>query len=238
MHFYRRPFPVHAMSFDLDDTLYDNRPVIDRVEREMVRWLHTNHPISATLPLDSWKQLKQDIATANPELKHDVTLWRQMQIKHGLIHLGYSEPKAQQASELGIKHALWLRNQVTVPDNTHRVMAELAKHIPLVAITNGNVDPSRIGLGDYFQLILKAGPDGRSKPFGDMFRQATHFLGVPPGRILHVGDHLKTDVMGAIHAGFQACWINDQQKNIAMEHSSRLLPHIEISTLEELLLLV
>ncbi|PWI31891.1 5-amino-6-(5-phospho-D-ribitylamino)uracil phosphatase YigB [Vibrio albus] len=237
MQFYRRPSPIQAMSFDLDDTLYDNRPVIERLEQEMIVWLHNHHPLTATLPLNAWSKLKQDIATASPQLRHDVTLWRKMQIKHGLIQLGYSESSAETASEAAIQQVLWLRNQVDVPDNTHNVMAELAAKIPLVAITNGNVDPHRIGLGDYFQLILKAGPDGRSKPFADMFSQAAEFLELPPENILHIGDHLKTDVTGALHAGFQACWINDQKKNIITEKYSRLLPHIEINRLEELLLL-
>lgn len=32
MHFYRQLPVIEAMTFDLDDTLYDNRPVIRRVE--------------------------------------------------------------------------------------------------------------------------------------------------------------------------------------------------------------
>jgi len=235
MQFYRRPLPIRAMSFDLDDTLYDNRPVIERLEQEMIVWLSHHHPVTATLPLSSWQQLKQDIAAENPALRHDVTLWRETQIKYGLMQLGYTETKAEEASEAAIRQVLWLRNQVDVPDNTHRVMAELATQLPLVAITNGNVDPHKIGLGDYFQLILQAGPDGRSKPFADMFAQTAEFLAIPPAHILHIGDHLKTDVVGALGAGFQACWINDQQRNIAAETQSRLLPHVEITRLEELL---
>lgn len=32
MRFYRPLSPVRAMTFDLDDTLYDNRPVMDKTE--------------------------------------------------------------------------------------------------------------------------------------------------------------------------------------------------------------
>ena len=51
MHFYRSTGPIKAMSFDLDDTLYDNRPVIRHVEQQMVLWLHSHHPLSATRSL-------------------------------------------------------------------------------------------------------------------------------------------------------------------------------------------
>ena len=36
MHFYRQLPVIEAMTFDLDDTLYDNRPVIRRVEAQVV----------------------------------------------------------------------------------------------------------------------------------------------------------------------------------------------------------
>ena len=36
MHFYRRWQPVAAISFDLDDTLYDNGPAIVRAEQWML----------------------------------------------------------------------------------------------------------------------------------------------------------------------------------------------------------
>ncbi|PJC84975.1 2-haloalkanoic acid dehalogenase [Vibrio sp. HA2012] len=237
MQFYKCLSPIHAITFDLDDTLYDNRPVIKRLEKEMLIWLHSHHPLSAALSADKWHQIKQNIADTTPEIRHDVTLWRTQQIKQGLIQLGYSELKARQASETAIQHVLWLRNQIDVPKDTHRVMAELARHFPLVAITNGNVNPHKIGLGDYFQLILQAGPDGRSKPFSDMFSQAADFLSLSPRQILHVGDHLRTDVTGALQAGFQACWINNQKRQIKHEPESRLLPHLEINQLEELLVL-
>ncbi|MFY3758398.1 5-amino-6-(5-phospho-D-ribitylamino)uracil phosphatase YigB, partial [Escherichia coli] len=39
MHFYRPLRPLAALTFDLDDTLYDNRPVIAETERQSVAFL-------------------------------------------------------------------------------------------------------------------------------------------------------------------------------------------------------
>ena len=75
MHIYRRLKEVKAISFDLDDTLYDNYPVIVRVEKEMVKWLHHHHPVSASVPVEKWHQFKKQVLTGQPELKHDVTRW-------------------------------------------------------------------------------------------------------------------------------------------------------------------
>jgi putative hydrolase of the HAD superfamily len=117
-------------------------------------------------------------------------------------------------------------------------MQALSEKLPLVAITNGNVDPHKIGLGDYFQLILKAGPDGRAKPYPDMFTQAQEHLGIKAEHILHVGDHLISDVYGAKVSGFQACWFNDKNVNIQQASKARVLPDIEISQLRDLMRLI
>lgn len=61
------------------------------------------------------------------------------------------------------------RSQIVVPDVTHQILSTLAEKFPLAVITNGNADPYACGLGDYFQFVLKAGPDGRAKPFSDMY---------------------------------------------------------------------
>ncbi|CAH8210915.1 5-amino-6-(5-phospho-D-ribitylamino)uracil phosphatase YigB [Vibrio aestuarianus] len=237
MHFYRSTGPIKAMSFDLDDTLYDNRPVIRHVEQQMVLWLHRHHPLSATRSLAWWQQLKLRLAQQQPLLRHDVTQWRFKQIEQGLIELGYSSEQALEAANAAIEEVLRLRNLVTVPQETHRVMTELAKRMPLVAITNGNVDPHRIGLGDYFELILKAGPDGLAKPHPELFDKARIHLALPANSILHVGDHLVTDVQGAKCNGFQACWYNDQGNTLLANRKAKILPDIEINQLSSLLLL-
>ena len=67
------------------------------------------------------------------------------------------------------------------------MLTQLEK-IPLIAITNGNANPLSCGLGQYF-TYFKAGPDGRSKPYPDMFDKAASLLKLPHQNILHVGDH-------------------------------------------------
>ncbi|NAW57667.1 MULTISPECIES: 5-amino-6-(5-phospho-D-ribitylamino)uracil phosphatase YigB [unclassified Vibrio] len=237
MQCYRQLNPVKAMTFDLDDTLYDNRPVIRRVEEQMVVWLHTHHPLTASESHNWWTALKIRLAQLEPALRHDVTLWRFRQIEQGLIELGYTPAQAELAAQAAIEEVLRLRSDFTVPQETHRVLGQLAQRMPLVAITNGNVDAERIGLAGYFQRVLKAGPDGRAKPYPDMFDQAREQLGLDAAEILHVGDHPVTDVAGALDNGFMACWFNDQPANLRENRKARLLPHLTISRLEQLLAL-
>lgn len=238
MKFYRHLNSIKAMTFDLDDTLYDNRPIIRRVEADMVMWLHNNHPISATQSLHWWQELKLSLASKDAWLPNDVTQWRFKQIEQGLILLGYSIEEAQLAAQQAIEEVLRLRSDFVVPTETHRVMNLLSQALPLVAITNGNVNAEAIGLAPYFSKVLKAGPDGYAKPHADLFNQAAAHLDLEPCHILHVGDHLITDVQGAKNSGFQACWFNDQKKDILKSRRATLLPDVEVTQLADLLDLI
>ncbi|UTV27673.1 5-amino-6-(5-phospho-D-ribitylamino)uracil phosphatase YigB [Photobacterium atrarenae] len=238
MQFYRTFQPPKALTFDLDDTLYDNRPVIRRAEQAMYDWLAEVHPISHALTRKDWLRLKLKLAEYNPLLRHDVTRWRYELLKIGLMQLGYAQTQAAQAAEAGVRHVLVVRNQVDVPAETHRVLRELGKRVPMLAITNGNVDAVQIGLSPYFSRVLVAGRDGLAKPEPDLFAQAVALLGVPAADILHVGDHLVTDVGGAKLHGMQACWLNDQQRQLSREPKAKWLPDVEIHHLSQLLDLV
>lgn len=234
MHCYRSLSKIHAMTFDLDDTLYDNGPVICALEHKVHQWLQLQHPASHLMTMQDWLELKIKLAQQDPRLRDDVSLWREVQLTTGFKLLGYSEASAKQATEEAMSLVSIYRNQIDIPAITHTVMQKLSKKIPLIAITNGNVDAEKIGLSDYFEQVYRAGPDGRSKPHADLFQRAQQHLSLPAHHILHVGDHLKTDVFGAKNNGFQACWFNDKQRQISNE-KVKVLPDIEISSLSELL---
>ncbi len=237
MIFYRQLCPVRAMTFDLDDTLYDNKPVILETEAKAMAWMHQNHPVSASRSNRWWHEVKRQVLAEDSWLKNDVTAWRHRQIVTGLGLLGYSPLQAEKAAGELIEQVLYYRSDFVVPQAAHQVLETLSQAMPLVAITNGNVDVERIGLSDYFALVLKAGPDGYAKPHRALFDKATTFLGLPPSQVLHVGDHLVSDVQGAKNSGLSACWFNDQSKNIIEQSRATILPDVEVQDLQELVLL-
>lgn len=238
MHFYRPLSPIKAITFDLDDTLYDNHPVIDKTEEEVLRFVREYDARFNHFDNSDLYTFRHIVAEQDPEVCHDITRWRWLSAKMMFCHYGYNKDEALKGADDIMAHFTYWRNQITIPESTHETLALLAKKVPLVAITNGNAQPEACGLGDYFQFVLKAGPDGRSKPFCDMYRLAAQRLDIAPQAILHVGDNLITDVEGAIKSGMQACWINTGNKTLMKEKDVRLLPHIEISQLASLLSLV
>lgn len=238
MHFYRPLNAIRALTFDLDDTLYDNGPVILRTEQLSLEYLQQQHPVFANMQRDDFVQVRNRLRESEPDIYHDVTMWRWHAIVSVLIREGYSRVQAEAGADDAMERFRQLRSDITVPESTHITLRTLAEHFPLVAITNGNAEPGLCGLDPYFTFILRAGPDGRSKPFSDMFSVAARRLGESPEHILHVGDDLITDVLGAIQSGYQACWINDRESSLIRAESCRLLPHLEISRLASLLSLL
>lgn len=238
MRFYRPVGQLSALTFDLDDTLYDNRPVILRTEQESLLFVQQYHPSLNTLESTDLHRIRQSLREAEPDIYHDVTEWRRRAVERVMLEGGLSAQEAAVGAEAAMQNFAKWRSRVDVPQETHDTLAKLAEKWPLVAITNGNAQPELFGLNDYFKFVLRAGPDGRAKPFNDMYHLAAERLNIPLGEILHVGDDLTTDVAGAIRCGMQACWIKPEGADLLTASDSRLLPHLEISRLASLTTLI
>lgn len=233
MHIYRPLQPIKAITFDLDDTLYDNVPVIKKAELALIQKLQTINGL-AHLTLDRFNQLKQHMREIDPDIYHDVVAWRIMTLRYLFAKINLSASQIDENVQDMMAHFTYWRHQIDIPANIHQLLNCLAKRVPLAVITNGNVEVVKIGIDHYFEFSLRGGIDGRSKPYPDIFTLAAKKLAVSPANILHVGDNLYTDVMGAIDAGMQACWLNLTGKNIYYQADRQVLPHVEITDLAAL----
>ncbi|WP_434145648.1 HAD-IA family hydrolase [Photobacterium leiognathi] len=238
MRIYNQLMPIRALTFDIDDTLYDSRPVISRVEQAVILWLLKILPSHLTFDVNSWLKLQQQLVTIDPMLKHDIRERRRKTLKIGLMQLGFRLNEAEVLAQQGIDVVIEMRNQIDIPDETHIVLKELSAHFPLIGLTNGDVDVDKIGLSQYFVEVYYAGRDGLSKPEPDLFNLAKQKFQFPAENILHVGNHLKADVYGAKQCGFQACWFNNQKQQIPQEPKVNNLPDVEITQLSQLLEMV
>jgi putative hydrolase of the HAD superfamily len=101
----------------------------------------------------------------------------------------------------------------------------------LFAISNGNADLQRCGIGDLFDGHVTAIAAGAAKPDARIFAALERMAGVSAAEVLHVGDDPLADVVGATRAGMQAVWLNRDSRRWpeALEPPART-----ISTLAEL----
>ncbi len=238
MKFYRSLQPIKAMTFDLDDTLYDNYSVMITLEKQFLHWLNQHAHGGQEWTKQEWHQRRKQTFSANRLLGHDMTKLRQATLQAGLSARGIESDQQQTLIRQAMGHVYHWRNQVEISDSTHQIMAQLQQKLPLVAITNGNVDVNEIGLSDYFEFTLHAGPDGAAKPHADLFDKACQKLDIAAQHILHVGDHLISDVAGAQAAGYQSAWLNLSGDSLSQHKKINVLPNLEIDNLASLLELI
>ncbi len=231
MRIYKALSPIRALSFDLDDTLYPNSAVIAKAEVAMQQRLAQLLPASFHNNSLYWFEQRKILAREDVEVRHDVSRWRLLALERGLTTQGLSVCEAGEIAELAMSAFLQARTDIQLPPTVRPLLQQLAARFPLVAITNGNADIQQMGIADLFQCALRAGPDGRMKPYPDLFLAAAERLQLQPQHILHIGDHVKSDVMGALNAGCQAAWLNLTPGSLL---KLKTLPQLEIHQLEEL----
>ncbi|WP_199610271.1 HAD-IA family hydrolase [Flocculibacter collagenilyticus] len=231
--------PIKAISFDLDDTLYHNAPVIARAEQAQQRYLIAHAPKVKYVEHGYWREIRHQLIHEQPYLGHDISQLRKEVIKTGLMQLGYDARFAKQLAAHAFTVFLAQRNNITIPEFIKALLSTLQQHYKLIAITNGNADINQFGLADYFEFSVSAGSTPlndastvfKMKPHASMFEFALAQLAIQPSELLHVGDSHNSDVLGALRAGCQTAWLDHEQSL-----SARLaLPHIYIDDITELM---
>lgn len=235
MKYYRPLKPFKAISFDLDDTLYDNHPIIKKAESDFLLHLNKTHSELSELTQHQWLLYKSHLAQEDPALKEDVSLWRLAILKRIMVIYGIPEYKAIEYAKQAFNTFLQLRSNFLVPQESIKLLEKLALSYPVIAITNGNVDEKQIGLHDKFKFILKAGNGLKAKPQNDLFIEAANRLNIEVSEILHIGDHLISDIFGAQNSGAQAIWFNPHKQAL---NEAKLLPTVEINCLDQLYSLI
>lgn len=238
MRFFRTLQPIKAITFDLDDTLYNNDPIIRNAEQALNDYIAQHYPLAAALNQQQWLDIKRKLIRDEPALASDMGQLRMKTLRHALRQDVTEAPKLSEAAKACFTCFYDARSAFSLSDSVHQLMATLADKVPLVAITNGNVDPHKTGLAPYFKSIFHASITRPAKPAPHMFDETANLLNLPPAHILHVGDNLEKDVKGAIDAGFQAAWFAANRPMVLNNEPVSVLPHVALNALEDLLLLL
>ncbi|MET0540805.1 MAG: HAD-IA family hydrolase [Variovorax sp.] len=196
---------IGAISLDLDDTLWPIWPTIEYAERTLHRWLETEAPRTAALLLTPGvlRELREATAKERSDLAHDMSALRLESIRAALNRAGEDPALAEPAFDAFFA----ARQKVKLYDDALPALKWLSERYPLVAVSNGNADIHRTGVGRWFRTAFNARAFGSGKPHAPIFRAAAASVGLLPRDILHVGDDPELDVIGALNAGMQAAWL-------------------------------
>ncbi|WP_417762943.1 HAD-IA family hydrolase [Shewanella sp.] len=225
---------VAAISFDLDDTLYDNHPVLLTAEQVLQAWLLEHFPRTAQWRQVQWRACKLEQLRLQPTLIHDTSAARLATLTAGLLACGYDVTSATNGAQQGLAVFYRERSRFSVAPEVIELLLALQQRYPLIGITNGNVDHQQIGLAGVFERVIHPGHGVRMKPYRDMFDMAAEQLNIPLSQLLHVGDNPVTDVDGARRAGAQAVWLTPAYGRATAVISGQRLPHWRISQIGQL----
>ncbi|GGW84255.1 HAD-IA family hydrolase [Alteromonas halophila] len=234
MRFFRPLATVSAVTFDLDDTLYNNEPVIRYATQQLQLHLKQHYPRAGALTPSEWQLINRALIAQTPALASDMGQLRLRALRQALQNdVDASDIHAAAQSCFDFFYAA--RSDFKLDDEVHTTLEQLSAQVPLIAITNGNVNAKTVGFEHYFTHILHASTARPMKPHPAMFEEAASLCGLAPQHMLHVGDNLEKDVMGAHRAGFQTAWFAcNRPMNINREPPT-VLPTVVLDNLDELL---
>lgn len=217
---------IRAISIDLDDTLWPIWPTIARAEAALQAWLSVHAPATAALCAapGTLRELRNQMHLVRPDLAHDMSGLRRESIRRVLQRAGDDPALAEPAFEVFFAE----RHRVDLFDDALPALEWLSCRYPVVAVSNGNADVHRVGIGAHFCASLHAHGFGAAKPDPRIFHAAAQAAGVAASEVLHVGDDAHLDGVGALGAGMQLAWVN--RDGHTWDHAP-LQPHITVPDL-------
>jgi len=220
---------IRAITIDLDDTLWPIAPTIAQAEQVLQNWLAQHAPAAAALAQQSGvrQRIRRAVEQQWPERSHDLSFLRLQSLRQLLQEAGEALEHAEPAFEVFFD----ARHQVRLYEDTLTALTFLSARLPLLALSNGNADVHRMGLGQYFAGSVAARHVGVAKPDRAIFEHAAQVLGQPLDAVLHVGDDVHLDVCAALDVGMQTVWVN--RGDLAW-HAGDRRAHLEVRDLLQL----
>ncbi len=195
---------IRAISVDLDNTLWDVVPVIEKAERNSYQFLSERYPrITEQNSFEEILDLREHLFDSLPNVRHDLTELRRQVYIYLLDKAGYDTGDTEELLSLFLID----RNNVDLYPDVIPALETLSRKFRLVTLSDGNSDLSKIGIRKFFDGCVYASDVGFMKPHQAGFLKVCEIAGTDPSETLHIGDHPDSDVNGARLAGFQSMWI-------------------------------
>ena len=198
---------IRAISFDGDQTLWDFQKVMRHSLGYTLIELEKAHPRAAAI-LDIDRMIEIRNRTAE-EFKGKITNLEAVRLeafRQTLAEIGISDDAlATHLNQVYLKHRF---EDIELYSDVLPALRKLQELFTLGLLSNGNSYPERCGLEGIFRFVVFSQDHGVEKPDPEIFQIAVKEAGCLPGELLHVGDSLQSDAIGAINAGINCAWLN------------------------------
>lgn len=230
--------PSHrfTLSFDLDNTLWDVDSIIIKAEQQMRQWLaeHTPEAHAAYQP-DNLQRLRERVVQDHPHAITDLSFMRIQLLFELMQECGYGVRESRHNAEQAFDVFFAGRNTIEFYPGALDTLHTLAESYRLLALTNGNADINRAGLGDLFDGAVNSAEAGAKKPDPKIYHHFLDKFQLNKSHVVHIGDNLVDDIQGAHNVGLRSIWVNLQGHAPGPEDAQ---PHAEVTELNQLIVLV
>ena len=215
--------PIHAVIFDLDDTLYEESTYYACGFRHAAAFLSSKGLGTKQSNYRLFTDLHNEIR-AQVFDRALMQLDGPRELAAGLLRAFYAAPLA-----------------LSVPPTTTKTLLSLASEYRLGLITDGHAHVQArklesLEIKHHFQSILITDEFGRDfwKPNPAAFAHCCHMLSTTPQSTVFVGDNPERDIAGAVKAGLLAIRLRTPGRYFSETASDPTPPFCEITELEEL----
>ena len=202
---------IQMITFDLDDTLWDNVPTITRAEIETRKWIENKVGKIEWGDLNDFLDLREKLIKEDESIKWDISKLRKEIFRRKLAHV---TPAKHRDKIVEDAFAVFIsrRHEVKLFDGVETALKQLSKNYVLGVLTNGNADIFRFNIGKYFSFSVSSLEAKNSKPNRAHFDKAIKIMkNIKFDKILHIGDHQVNDILAAYDLGIESFWFNNNK---------------------------
>ena len=200
---------IKMITFDLDDTLWNNKPTITNAEIQTRKWIEDRVGTIDWGDLNDFLQLRETLIKKDKSIVWDISKLRIEIFKEKIKGLVSADDTTKLAED-AFSYFLKKRHEIELFPGVEGALKALSGNYMLGVLTNGNADIYKLSIGKYFEFSISSLEAKDSKPNKTHFELAkSHLPNLKYSEMLHIGDHQINDIFGAYALGVEVLWFNN-----------------------------
>ena len=221
---------IKALSFDVDGTLSDFDTSMRSSLRRALQELEGSHPQEAAdLSVEALIAASAGVHRKVGSQTLSLKAMRQESFNQAMQSVGiHDDQLVSHITQVYMSHRF---NNVYIFDDVLPTLQALSERYAIGLLSNGNSRPEALGIQNLLQFSIFAEDHSVEKPDPAIFQILLEQTGCSPEEVLHVGDSIEDDLVGAANAGIKSVWLN---RNCTGKNSHEATTY-EISSLTQIL---